>query len=429
MRVLFIVGQFPVLSETFILNQITGLLARGHEVEIYGFKPNDRSKTHADVETYQLLERVHYIPEVPKNHLWRLLKGLGLTVLNIHKDPLVLLRSLNVLKYGKRAASLTLLYRVMPLLGTQPYDIIHCQFGMYGLEGSVLHELGAIQGKLVTSFRGYDISWFVQQQGAQVYDSLFKVGDFFLANCEFFRQRAIQLGCDADNIVVHGSGIDCSRFQFKARSIQPGDRIRIAITGRLVEKKGTEYVIRAMPHVIQAHPNVELNIIGDGVLKEQLQQLIEELNVSAHVTLLGWKNQREVIEILNTTHIFVAPSITANNGDQDAPVNTLKEAMAMGLPVIGTIHGGIPELIQDGISGYLVPERDGRAIAEKLIALIEHSERWAAMGAAGRSYVETHYDTNQLNDELVEIYQQILKTNVEGDRNQSPTSIVNLKYI
>lgn len=96
------------------------------------------------------------------------------------------------------------------------------------------------------------------------------------------------------------------------------------------------------------------------------------------------------------------------DGNQDAPVNTLKEAMAMGMPVIGTLHGGIPELIEDGVSGFLVPERDVEKLAEKLLWLIEHPLNWVSMGKAGRAYVEKHYDTNQLNDRLVEIYHQIL---------------------
>jgi colanic acid/amylovoran biosynthesis glycosyltransferase len=426
MKIAFIVGQFPVLSETFILNQITGLLVRGHEVHIYSYKSNKASKVHPDVEKYKVLERTYYVPEIVENHFLRLFKGLFLAFTNFYKAPLVVLNSLNIVKYGKRAASLRLLYSVIPLLKSQPYDIVHCQFGIHGIEGMILRDIGAIKGKLITSFRGYDISWFVKTYGEQVYDELFAKGDFFLSNCEFFRQRAIKLGCDSNKIVVHGSGIDCSRFTYKPRYVNPDETIRIATTGRLVEKKGIEYAIRAIAKVANQYKNVEYNIIGDGYLKEPLQQLIEELNVADKVKLVGWKNQKEIIEILDHTHLFIAPSVTAQDGNQDAPVNTLKEAMAMGLPVIGTLHGGIPELVKDGISGFLVPERDADAIASKVHYFIEHPEIWEQMGKAGRAYVEEHYDMNKLNDELVEIYQrvamdpsqlcpQILETSVSPD--------------
>ena len=136
--------------------------------------------------------------------------------------------------------------------------------------------------------------------------------------------------------------------------------------------------------------------------------MIQDLKISHQVNLLGWKNQQEIIDILDTCQIFVAPSVTAKDGNQDAPVNTLKEAMAMGLPVISTYHGGIPELVEDGVSGFLTPERDAEAIAEKLRDLIDHPEVWPQMGQAGRARVEDLYDMNMLNDDLVELYRQLL---------------------
>lgn len=419
MKIAFIVKDFPVISETFVLNQVTGTLMRGHDVHVYAQQPDDISKVHSDVEKYHLLEYTQYIPKIPNNYVWRFLKGLGLIFANLHKAPL-LLQSLNIFKYGRMAASMRLLYSVIPMMKSQPYDIIHCQFGMHGIEGMIFREIGAIKGKLITSFRGYDISWYVKEQGEHVYDELFKKGDLFLANCEFFRQKAIKLGCDEKKIIVHGSGIHCNRFTYKPRYPSP-DGIRIATTGRLIDKKGIEYGIRAIAKVVKTHPNIEYNVIGDGYLKEYLQRLIEELKIVDKVKLLGWKNQQEIIEILDKTHIFIAPSVTGNDGNQDAPVNTLKEAMAMGLPVIGTLHGGIPELIEDGVSGFLVPERDADAIAEKLIYLIEHPE-WEQMGKAGRAYVEKHYDIHKLNDELVAIYQRVFMENSQLKEDLPNTS-------
>lgn len=320
MRIAFFVGDFPLLSKTFILNQITGLISRGHEVDIYAYLPDDTDKLHPDVEKYQLFARTHYVPQIPNNYLWRFLKGLGLIVRNYHK-ALVLVRSLNFFKYGRQAASMRLLYLVIPLVQVQTYDIIHCQFGMNGIEGMILREIDAIKGKIITSFRGYDISLYIKQYGEHYYDQLFIKGDFFLANCEFFRQRAIKLGCNPEKIVVHGSGIDCNRFRYKARKPHPDGIIQIVTIGRLIEKKGIEYGIRAVAKV--AHP-INYNIIGDGHLKEELQQLIHSLGVSDRVKLLGWKNQQEIIEILEGAHILIAPSVTAIDGNQDAPVSTLR---------------------------------------------------------------------------------------------------------
>lgn len=422
MRIAFIVGHFPILSETFILNQITGLIDRGHEIDIYAVDGpiKNLSKVHPDVEKYGLLDRTYCIPQfpgqIPKRRSLRVLRAIKLLFVNWYKNPLLLLRSLNFFKHGKLAYSLKLLYKVIPFVDKKQYDIIHCQFGTYALQGMFFRNIGALKGStLISSFRGYDISWYIQQYGEQVYNELFSLGDFFLPNCKYFKRRLLNLGCDEKKVVVHGSGIDCSRFIFKPRYLNSDGTVQITTIGRLVEKKGIEYSIRAVAKLIKVSPNIEYKIIGDGELREKLQQLIQELDVSHKVKLLGGKQQREIVEILNKSHIFIATSVTAKDGNQDAPVNTLKEAMAMGLPVIGTQHGGIPELVEDGISGFLVPERNVDAIAEKLSYLIKHPEIWPRMGQAGRAYVEKHYDTNKLNDQLVEIYQRLLINNADEE--------------
>lgn len=411
MKIAFIVGQFPVLSETFILNQITGLIDRGHEVDIYADRAGDLLKLHEDVVTYKLLDRTYYLPEIPANHLWRVIKGCGLLCSNLLQAPRDTLRSLNVLRYGEQALSLWLLYTLIPNF-QKDYDIIHCQFGTVSFRGMAFRTVNAPNAKLITIFRGHDISYFVKEKGEKVYDALFKQGDYFLANCEFFKRRAIDLGCPPDKIRVHGSGLDYSRFPFQIRQFPEDGIVRIATTGRLVEKKGIEYSIRAVAQVLKQYPNLEYTIIGEGPLRSNFEQLIQSLGVERSIKLLGRKSQAELIALLETSHLFIAPSVTAADGNQDAPVNVLKEAMAMGLPVISTLHGGIPELVEEGVSGYLVPERDAEAIATRLVDLIEHPDRWAAMGQAGRAFVEQNYDLNRLNDALVSLYESLLRSDL-----------------
>ncbi|MBF2066873.1 MAG: glycosyltransferase [Calothrix sp. C42_A2020_038] len=425
MKVAFFVAHFPVLSEPFILNQIAGTIERGHDVHIYSLDgpPQDVSKVHPLVEQYNLLERTIYAPTRPENELWRWIKGLGLILTHFHKNPSVCLQLLNTSRYVSQAKSLKMLYRAIPFLEKKSYDIIHCQFSTLGVFGVWFRQLGLIEGKLISTFRGSDISKFLPKWGEQVYHELFQETDFFLANCEFFKNKAIALGCIPDMIHVHGSGIDCSKFFFKERHFPDDGIIRVATIGRLVEKKGIEYVIKAIAEVAKTYPYLEYNIIGDGELKAKFEKLSAELNISHIVKLLGWKQQQEIVEILDNCHIFVASSVTGKDGNQDAPVNTLKEAMAMGLPVISTLHGGIPELVEDTISGFLVPERDASAIAKKLIYLIEHSEDWAKMGRAGRARVEANYDMTKLNDELVEIYQQVLNSELPRHLSVKPLTL------
>jgi colanic acid/amylovoran biosynthesis glycosyltransferase len=422
LRIAFIVDDFPSLSQTFIIEQIVGSIERGHQVDIYAEKKGNTEKVHQAILDYHLLDRTYYFTPIPDNLLWRSILGMGIFWQNFWQDIPMTLRSLNFFQYGFLALSLRLLYTIIPTFN-KSYDIIHCQFGTQSFRGMWFRQIHAPKAKLITIFRGHDISVFVQNRGDRVYDRLFQTGDFFLANCEYFQQKAIEIGCDSQKIIVHRSGLDCSRFIFMSRHFPDDNIIRIATTGRLVEKKGIEYVIRAVAQQLKITPNLEYNIIGDGELKTQLQQLIDELELDRTVHLLGWKNQREIIEILDRSHIFIAPSITAKNGDRDAPINVLKEAMAMGLLVISTLHGGIPELVEDGVSGFLVPERDAEAIAEKLKYIIQHPELWETMGKAGRDRVETCYNLDKLNDKLIYIYQQVLKNDTRAIQSDRITEI------
>ncbi|AKG24002.1 glycosyltransferase [Calothrix sp. 336/3] len=415
MKIAFIVGHFPVLSETFIINQITGLIERGHEVHIYGYQPQEVTKFHPDVEKYHLIARTHYLIPIPQNYIWRLFGALKLIV-SMRKIPnRMIWRSLNFWKYGRLALSLRLLYLVMSFLDIPKYDIIHCQFGTHGLTGMTLRELGVIQGKLVTSFRGYDISSYLQKNSTRVYNKLFKSGDLFLANCEFFRNRAIKIGCPPTKITVHYSGINCQNFHFHHHPVT--EKIIITSIGRLVEKKGFKYALLAIAEVANIYQNIEYNIIGDGYLKAELEKLARDLKITDKVKFWGWRTQTEIIQILDNSHILLAPSITAEDGNQDAPVNTLKEAMAMGLPVIATQHGGIPELVEDNTSGFLVREKDTSAIADRLMYLIQHPEKCQEMGKNGRKHVEKYFEIEKLNDELVRIYQQLINQPEYRDNN------------
>lgn len=408
MRIAFVVGHFPRLSETFILNQVTGLLERGHEVDIYADQVESWSNVHPDVNRYRLWERTFPLMQVPQNYLWRTLKGCWLGLTHFPRAPRQILRSLSVFRYGLQAVSLWPLYGAVSLKPGSRYDIIHCQFGTQGYRGLSLQLLQRPTPKLLLMFRGHDISCYVQQGGDRVYRYLFERVDYCLANCEFFRQRVIELGCQPGQIAVHRSGLDPNKFTFRSRHQPAVGPIHIVTVGRLVEKKGIEYAIRAVAQQAEHSPPMIYRIVGDGPLRPSLQALIRQLGAEDYIHLVGWKNEAEIIELLDQAHLFIAPSVTAADGNQDAPINVLKEAMAMGLPVLSTIHGGIPELVENGVSGYLVPERDSGALAARLGQLLDHPERWAAMGQAGRAYVETHYNIDALNDRLVQVYEHLL---------------------
>jgi colanic acid/amylovoran biosynthesis glycosyltransferase len=411
MKIAFIVNQFPALSETFILNQITGLLDRGHEVDIYAYGPRNEPEVHANVEKYNLLKHTYYMAidaSAPTSKMYLLVRGIGRIAMGLHKNPMAVLNTLNFLISGKETATLGTLYQIVPFLDKGPYDIVHCHFGPLGNLAIILKAIGAVQGQIVTTFRGYDISSYIRQEGEHIYDTLFQRGELFLCVSEQIKAMLIKLGCEERKIIVHRSGVHISESRFCLNRPKIGSKLQLLTIARLVEKKGVQYGIQSVAKVLKKYSDIEYRIAGDGHLRNDLQALIEELQAGNNIRLLGWQRHEQVVELLQTSDILLAPSVTSEDGDREGIPGAIVEALAWGLPVLSTRHSGIPEVVQDGESGLLVPERDTDALAEKLEYLIEHSELWPEMGRKGRKYVEDHYDIDRLNDRLVEIYQQLI---------------------
>ena len=409
MNFAFIVGKFPSLSETFILNQITGLIDAGHKVDIFASKPEKEIKTHPLVKEYDLLSSVSYYPRIPGRHELRFLKACFLIPYLFLKNPSLLYRALQEVNVDRQPLFLSLLFVMAPFLDKQPqYDVVLCHFGHVGLLGMQLRKIGAIQGKLCTIFHAWDITTYINSTHPTVYQDLFRDGDILLPISHHWQRRLIELGCSPDKVIVHPMGIDCGQFQFLERTLDNGEPVQFISVARLVEKKGIEYAIRAIKLAREQCKNMTYRVIGDGPLRPKLEQLIKALNLQDSVELLGWMNQDEVVAELGRSHIFLAPSVTCGNGDQEGIPVAIMEAMAMGMPVISTHHSGIPELVDDGTSGFLVPERDPEALAVKLVQLAKHPDLWIEMGKAGRQKVEADFNIEQLNRKLAQICEQQL---------------------
>jgi len=408
MRIAFLVSSFPAISETFVLNQITGLLDRGHEVEIFAKRPRKESAVHRDVLAYDLLRRTHYVG-IPATLPVRLAKGMALLAKGLPQAPLTYLRSLDIRKYKRRAASLDLLYMVAPFLQGEAHDILHCHFGPNGELGIMLKSLGLAK-RVVVTFHGYDVSRYVKKKRPGVYRRLFAEADLMMPVSDLWRERLFKVGAPPENVVVHRMGIDLQQLCFQERSRPGSGPVRLLTVGRLTEKKGIEYAVRAVAslrHVCELE-SVRYDIVGDGRLRAELERLVNELGLEKTVTLHGAQPHDVVRELMQESHVFLLPSVTAADGDMEGIPVVLMEALASGLPVISTVHSGIPELIEDGVSGFLVAERDAEALAERVGYLLTHSDTWSEMGRAGRKYVEQHYDIGKLNDRLVEMYAKVV---------------------
>lgn len=411
MKIAMLVTQFPLPSETFVLSQITGLLDQGHEVDIYASSPGGKAEHLMSMQGYDLRSRTYYFDagsfSLPKNKCARLQKAFGFVKQARVKGIETFLRSLNVARHGRAGASLSLFYKGAALMKNGPYDILHCHFGPNGQIGAALKDIGAFPGKLITTFHGYDVTKYIERNGRHVYDFLFSRGDLFTVVSEKMKRDLIALGCDKDKIVVHRMGVDLKQFTFCFREIKVEDTLRLLSIGRLVEKKGLEYAIQAVGKAARRFPQIQYKIIGDGELNNRLKEIVKKLKVEQNIQLLGWKSHHEVAQLMQDAHILLAPSVTAGDGDQEGVPVVIMEALARGLPVISTLHSGIPELVQDGQSGFLVPEKDVHALTDKLEYMIEHPELFDAMGRSGRAWIEKHYDITKLNGRLASVYERL----------------------
>ena len=298
------------------------------------------------------------------------------------------------------------MYKVIPFLDRDHYDIIQCHFGPNGNLAVMLRGVNAIKGKILTTFHGYDIRLGLEK-GGKFYQKLFKEGDLFIAISDYNYRNLINLGLDKKKIVYHPVGINLNNFAYKWQITPAMDKraIKVITVARLVSEKGLYYGIRAIHKILQQNPKLDLeyNIIGEGPLKGELTSLIQQLNLSGHVYLYGSKNSNQIIEALQQSDIFILSSVA-----EALPV-VLMEAQAVGLPVIATAVGSVNQIVLNGKSGFCVPASDVDALADRLNFLIGHPELWPEMGRRGREIVKDRFDINKLNDKLVEIYLNVLK--------------------
>lgn len=314
MKIAFIVGVFPSLSETFILNQITGLLELGHDVEVFSLHRSNDSKRHAIIDELKLMEKVHYFPDIPTNAFHRILKGKFLFLLNFCRDPKRLIKSINLFKFDKDFFSLKILYYVIPFL-RKDFDVIHSHFGHIGNIGVYLRK-GGVRGKLITSFYGYDLSAFINKKDRDVYKELFINGDMFLPICDYFSSKLLSLSCDPKKIKLHPIGIDLNKHRFIKRARKKDKCVKILSAGRLISKKGFIYSIKALKSLQIKKRDFIYTIIGDGPLNSELRKLVDDSGLKKMVRFAGSVNRGELLEYYEESDIFILPSITSEKGEK-----------------------------------------------------------------------------------------------------------------
>ena len=234
--------------------------------------------------------------------------------------------------------------------------------------------------------------------------TLWKRAAIFICVSDFIRQRALELGYPSDKLHVHYIGID--RRLFKPSGTVRDPRM-VLFVGRLVERKGVRYLLEAMADVMKQVPDAHVVIIGDGPERVALERLSQDLGVNAK--FLGALSDPEMREWLSRARVFAGPSMMASDGEPEALGTVFAEAQATGLPVVSCLHGGIPEVVLDGKTGLLAPERDSKAVARHILRFLQDDIFWQACSDQAIRWIEERFDLVKQTQELEQIYSSLLK--------------------
>jgi colanic acid/amylovoran biosynthesis glycosyltransferase len=214
----------------------------------------------------------------------------------------------------------------------------------------------------------------------------------------------VELGCDEKKIDIVRTGIPLPEFPFRERDFPENGEWRFLQASRLVQKKGIATTLHAFTDFLQRYPRATLTIAGEGPMLAELKELTRKLKIGDRVVLPGFLAPEKLRELYYSSHIFLHPSETGSDGNQEGIPNSMLEAMATGLPVFATSHGGIPEAIENGVSGVLVPERDHEALSSALLEAVQDQQLLVRLARNGAGAVAQKFDQKNQVLRLEEIY-------------------------
>jgi colanic acid/amylovoran biosynthesis glycosyltransferase len=320
------------------------------------------------------------------------------------------------LKYVARKPAL--IYRgeydaIRRILIRRDPELIHVYFGNTGVH--LLPLLKPWDRPWVVSFHGMDVQSRPKEKGYdQKLRELLQLAPLVLVRSQSLANRLHDLGCASDKIRLNRTGIPLQNFPWVERPFPKDGQWQLVQACRLVEKKGLLTTLSAFRRFVSDYPNSRLVIAGEGPLRDALARKIDELSLGTQVSLAGFLSQEELRKIYTESHIFVHPSELAADSNQEGIPNSMLEAMASGLPVVATRHGGIPEAVQEGTDGILVPERDESALYQALLKLAAQPDLWRQMGKQASRSVAENFEQGQQIGRLEAVYAEALRAGPSG---------------
>jgi colanic acid/amylovoran biosynthesis glycosyltransferase len=388
-------------------------------VRIFAHEAGSRAPEHPDVERHGLMARTRVLGgDAPVTGRGGGRAGVGAFVRCLRPE------------IARASGGWGALVRTLAALrGEAPFDVVHCHYGVAGLRYGVAARLWG--APLIVSFYGYDASRYPRERGERVYEPLFAAAGRVTSLSPHMDDRLRALGCPPEKLRRVPLPVDATAAEDAMQAGSPGtgaiprlaalarhdtvepalartDSVRLLTVARLVEKKGIAIALRALASLRES-PAIRYDVIGDGPQRAELEALAASLGIADRVRFTGAVSNERVMQEMRDADLFVLPSVTAPNGDEEGTPTVLLEASYAGMPVLATRHAGIPEIVADGVSGVLVAEGDPAALADGLRAMLAARERWPAMGEAGRRLVvERGHLTADVAARLEVLYLELL---------------------
>lgn len=406
LRIAVVVGSFPTVTETFIVNQIKSLLDKGHDVTILAYRKGNPRAIHQVIKDYNLLDKVQYQEEIPESKIRRvgfLLSWLINKFFRIHWSPFF--RTLNFFNFGIQSSSLSLFYKGLWFLSNGTYDLIHVHFGQNASVIADLKNKGILNNaKLIVSFHGYDLIPNKAASSRSEYNLLFKEAELFTVNTQYTKDILLNVNPKLNNIHVLPVGLDTSFF-YRKKDLSDGI-FTILFCGRLVNFKGVECTLDIMQELIKrGHTNLKLEIIGEGDLRDTLIEKIQDYNLHSYVVFHGSLSQEQIRDTMERSNIFLFPGITEEiTGRAENQGLVIQEAQSMQLPVLVSDAGGMKYGLLPDISGFVIEENNILGFADAVERLLRDRMICQSMGIDGRAFVVKYYDNEVLVNKLIDLY-------------------------
>jgi len=388
LKLLFLNRSFPVLSQTFVLDHIAYAVARGHDTTVAALKLI-RDVEHPVIDELQLYRTMLHARPVEYRNLRRVVSGLV-----AHRERFAGAFQPRALGRAK-ATELSIALQV-----NDPPDVIIANFGPTGVSAARLKENFFPKAKVVVIFHGYDVSGYVAKNGWDIYRNM--APNIDLGICVTQRwSELIKRETKMANVVTHHLGVRCHDMpHWKGAG---GQAFSILFVGRMTEKKGFRHLIAAAAILRARNVSLRVHAIGDGPDLVSYKEEVAKHGLSDAFTFHGARSHGFVLDLMSKADCLVAPSVTAEGGDQEGIPVVLMEAMAIGTPVISTRHSGIPELIEAETSGLLTDEKDDSGLADCVERLARNPSVRTELSNRARARVRESFDAEKQNRRLFEM--------------------------